>query len=77
LPAKMLFNGLQDVTVRLYPQVRLVKQALFKLGIVSNLMSGSGPAVFGIVSSRKEAFYLSRQLKKKNKDWRIFVAKTI
>jgi 4-diphosphocytidyl-2C-methyl-D-erythritol kinase len=40
-------------------------------------MSGSGPAVFGIVSSRKEAVTLKRQLDRENRSWRIFVTKTV
>jgi 4-diphosphocytidyl-2C-methyl-D-erythritol kinase len=40
-------------------------------------MSGSGPAVFGIVASRKEAVGLAKRLKKSEKSWRIFVTRTV
>ena len=40
-------------------------------------MSGSGPAIFGLVSSRKEAYAVARQLKAKKGNWDVFVAKTI
>jgi 4-diphosphocytidyl-2C-methyl-D-erythritol kinase len=46
------------------------------LGVKSILMSGSGPAVFGIVSSRKEAVSLAKVLKKSNRLWRVFVTQT-
>ncbi|MCX5697874.1 MAG: 4-(cytidine 5'-diphospho)-2-C-methyl-D-erythritol kinase [Candidatus Omnitrophica bacterium] len=74
---KALFNSLQDVTFRLYPELKIVKASLKKLGLKSILMSGSGPAVFGIVSSRKEAVFLAEQLKKKHKSWRIFSASSV
>ncbi len=74
---KALFNSLQDVTFRLYPELQCVKSSLEKLGLKSILMSGSGPAVFGIVPSRKEAVFLAEQLRKKHKSWRIFSASSI
>ena len=70
-----LFNSLGFVTARLYPQINAIKERLTQLGVKSILMSGSGPAVFGIVSSRKEALSLSRQLKS-YKRFRVFVTRT-
>ena len=73
---KFLWNSLEPLTLRFYPQVRRIKEALTALGIKAILMSGSGPAVFGIVSSRKEAVSLGKELKKQKKGWKIFVART-
>jgi len=70
-----LFNNLEKVTARLYPQIDATREKLAQLGVKSILMSGSGPAVFGIVSSRKEAQSLSRQLKA-NSSWQVFVTRT-
>jgi len=70
-----LFNSLGQVTARLCPQINAIKQKLMQLGVKSILMSGSGPAVFGIVSSRKEALSLCRQLKS-NSFWQVFVSRT-
>lgn len=75
--ATALFNSLEPVTFSLYPQVKRVKRRLLKLGLNSVLMSGSGPAVVGIASSRKEAQSLAKRLKRENKLWRVFVAKAI
>jgi 4-diphosphocytidyl-2-C-methyl-D-erythritol kinase len=72
----LLYNSLEEVTTRLYPEVKRVKTELARLGLKSILMSGSGPAVFGIASSRKEAATIERQLKKKSRSWRVFVART-
>ncbi len=71
-----LGNSLEPVTLRLYPEVSRVKEQLAAGGARSILMSGSGPAVFGIVSSRKEAVFLGSKLKKKNRSWRVFVTRT-
>jgi 4-diphosphocytidyl-2-C-methyl-D-erythritol kinase len=71
----LLCNSLEEISARLYPEVGQIKRKLASLGLKSILMSGSGPAVFGITSSRKEALTLQRQLKMR-RSWRIFVAKT-
>ena len=76
IKAELLFNSLEQVTTKLYPEAERAKSALKKLGLKSILMSGSGPAVFGIVSSKKEAESSSRKLRNLERSWRIFVART-
>jgi len=76
LLGKLLFNSLESSTIKLYPEVARIKESLSKLSLQSILMSGSGPAVFGIVSSRKEAVSLSKKIKKQNKTWQVFVTST-
>ncbi len=73
---KYLFNSLEPVTKRLYPEVKQVEKALKMLKLRSILMSGSGPAVFGIVSSRRKALELSGKLVKQHSSWRVFVTRT-
>ena len=70
-----LFNSLEPVTAALYPQIDAIKEKLIQLGAKSILMSGSGPAVFGIVSSRKGALSLCRQLKT-DSSWQVFFTRT-
>jgi 4-diphosphocytidyl-2-C-methyl-D-erythritol kinase len=48
-----LGNVLEEVTLKLYPEVHHVKECMLKLGADGVLMSGSGPTVFGLVA--KEA----------------------
>jgi 4-diphosphocytidyl-2-C-methyl-D-erythritol kinase len=48
-----LGNVLEDVTLKLYPEVEHLKNSMIRLGAEGVLMSGSGPTVFGLVS--KEA----------------------
>lgn len=77
LIGEAMFNGLETVTCGLYPEVTRIKERFSGLGAKSILMSGSGPAVFGIIPSRKEAVSLAAQLREENKSWRVFVSKTI
>lgn len=72
-----LFNGLEEITTRLYPVVRRIKQQLAGLGLKPVLMSGSGPAVFGVASCRKEAVLAAGKIKKIDASWRVFVTRTI
>ena len=76
LIGKALFNDLERITAKLYPEVKRIKKRLADLGLGAILMSGSGPAVFAIVSSRKEAVSLNMQLKQEGRPWRIYVART-
>jgi len=39
-------------------------------------MSGSGPAIFGIASSRKEAVSIHQQFEKE-KRWRVYLVQTL
>ena len=42
-------NVLEDVTLKLYPEVQQLKEGMIRLGADGVLMSGSGPTVFGLV----------------------------
>ena len=72
-----LFNSLERITLGLYPQVGVVKKRLSDLGLKSILMSGSGPAVFSVVSSKKKAVSLSRLLTREHPHWQIFATRTV
>ena len=73
---RAIYNSLEPVTEALFPQVRRIKDKLLAQGAQLIMMSGSGPAVFVIVSSKKEAVLLSRRIKKENPFWKVFVART-
>jgi 4-diphosphocytidyl-2-C-methyl-D-erythritol kinase len=76
LLAGALFNSLEAVTAKIYPEVKRIKEKFTESGVKLALMSGSGPAVFGIVTSRKKAVALSGKLKRKDRSWRVFVTST-
>jgi 4-diphosphocytidyl-2-C-methyl-D-erythritol kinase len=75
--SEFLFNSLEEVSMAMYPVISKVKSLLSNLGLEAILMSGSGPSVFGLVSSRKEAYAVARRLKTKLGNWDAFVAKTV
>jgi len=72
-----LFNGLEAAAIDLYPGLARVRRVLTMAGVPNICMTGSGSAFFGIVSSRKEALRFSRRLKKLNRRWHVFVARTV
>jgi 4-diphosphocytidyl-2-C-methyl-D-erythritol kinase len=72
-----LFNSLGVVTSRLYPVVKQVKNSLLGIGLDKVMMSGSGPAVFAICNSGKQAQSLRSKLRKQHKSWQVFVVSTI
>lgn len=49
-----LGNVLEDVTLKLYPEVAHLKDTMLRLGADGVLMSGSGPTVFGLVSKESK-----------------------
>jgi len=77
LIGKALFNSLQEVTFKTHPFLKQAQKELIKLGLEAILMSGSGPAIFAILRSRKEAKALFKRIKQKKKSWQIFIARTI
>ena len=74
---KHLFNSLEPVTCSLYPIVIQVKKALLDLGLDKVMMSGSGPAVFGICDSLNQARAYKKKLMGAYKAWQIFVTSTV
>jgi 4-diphosphocytidyl-2-C-methyl-D-erythritol kinase len=72
---RVISNSLEPVTESLYPQVTEAKRLLVASGAKTILMSGSGPAVVGIVPSRKEAREIYARLGSV-KHHRIFLAST-
>ena len=72
----LLFNSLEQVTLKLYPEVRRVKKTLKAFGLENVLMSGSGGAVFGIVSSGEKAAALVKRIKRVAKLWEAFKIRT-
>ena len=77
LLTKLLFNSLEKVSKAMFPVISKVESSLSDLGIEAISMSGSGPAVFGLVPSRKEAYAAARKLKRKLRNCDVFVAKTV
>ncbi|AZR74524.1 4-(cytidine 5'-diphospho)-2-C-methyl-D-erythritol kinase [Anoxybacter fermentans] len=58
-----LVNVLEDITLYYYPQVAETKKIMENLGTYPVLMSGSGPTLFAIIDSKREADEYAMKLK--------------
>jgi len=72
--AKGFYNSFTEISQRLCPDILEIKKKMEDAGVKAVSMSGKGPAVFGIVSTGKEAIECKRQLK--NGAWSVFIVKT-
>jgi 4-diphosphocytidyl-2-C-methyl-D-erythritol kinase len=67
-------NDLEKVASKVFPKLLQIKKKLTELGIKIQSLSGSGPAIFGITESRKEAERKAKSLR--SKGWQVFVVRT-
>lgn len=74
--AENMKNVLEEVTIPEFPQVAEAKRRLAGLGAAGSMMSGSGPSVFGIFSSRAAAENAFEAVKDDGK-WDCFLCRTI
>ncbi len=72
---KLLTNDLQEVMIRFSPGLEKIKQRLKSLNVQGVMISGSGPAVFGITSTQKEAQHIKSILSRRFSQ--VFVVKTL
>ncbi len=72
--ANSLYNRLEDVVLPIYPIVSEGKKilSLYAEGV---LLSGSGPAIFGLFRKRKEAVKASKDIRC-DKRWQLFLTET-
>lgn len=70
-----LGNDLEDVTAAACPEVGALKARLEALGALKTLMTGSGPAVYGIFPGEREARLAARELR--NESLALFVCRTV
>jgi 4-diphosphocytidyl-2-C-methyl-D-erythritol kinase len=59
-----LHNDLEEVSLKLHPELNDLKQKLLRYGALGALMSGSGPTVFGIFTDEKAAKKALETIKK-------------
>ena len=71
---KYIRNDLEKAASKIFPKLFQIKEKLKSLGIEGQSLSGSGPAIFGIVKSRKGAETQAKSLK--SKSWQVFVVRT-
>lgn len=74
---RYLNNDLENVTSKIYPVVNDIKTILRKAGALACQMTGSGPSVFGIFSSKETAEAASKKVGSAMDDCRVFVAENL
>lgn len=74
---KLLYNDLEKVVLPAYPLVAQLRSEFQRHRNLGTMMSGSGPTVFCLVSSREQAEQIHHQVRAKiaNPDLELFVAK--
>jgi 4-diphosphocytidyl-2-C-methyl-D-erythritol kinase len=74
----VLHNDLESVSLRIYPELADLKKMLLRHGALGALMSGSGPTVFGIFRSGKEAKQALEFIEKEVSDqYMLFLTKSL
>lgn len=71
-----LGNVLESVTVPAYPLIAKIKEKMLNAGALATLMSGSGPAVFGLVADQNAAEKIA-DIWKNDEEMQVAVALTM
>ncbi len=70
---KLLFNRLEETIFSLYPNLLQMKNLLERFGFCGLLVSGSGSAIYGLCSNRKQAEMIRNQIELRGMG-KVFVA---
>jgi 4-diphosphocytidyl-2-C-methyl-D-erythritol kinase len=73
---EILANDLENVTVKRFPVICEIKRRLVAAGARGDLMSGSGPTVFGVFGSEDSARQAEQELAKQG-GWFVRAVKTL
>ncbi len=58
----IMYNDLEKVAFQKYPELAIMKNKLLRAGARGVLMSGSGPSIYGLFSSRKETEEMAQKI---------------
>jgi len=74
--SQILFNHLETVVSKEYPQIDVMKKMLFSAGAMGALMTGSGPTVFGLFWEERTAAKAYEEIKRlvSRRGWAVFKA---
>lgn len=56
-------NVLEEVTIKMHPQIQHIKNDMLKYGALGTMMSGSGPTVFGIFETKEDCIKAAEYFK--------------
>lgn len=74
--ANNMKNVLQEVTIPMHPEIESIKQKMLQRGAMGSMMSGSGPTVFGIFSTKEKAIVAANYFKTRENLKEVFVTST-
>lgn len=72
-----LFNDLEEVTLKHYPEIALIKKLLLEHDAKDTLMSGSGSTVFGLFTEQNRAAYCKDVIQSLYPDWKLFLTEPL
>jgi 4-diphosphocytidyl-2-C-methyl-D-erythritol kinase len=77
--SRLLWNDLEEVVSKEYPQIGVMKKMLYSAGALGVLMTGSGPTVFGVFSEEGGASEAYKKVRKmvRGKGWIVLNAHSI
>jgi 4-diphosphocytidyl-2-C-methyl-D-erythritol kinase len=77
--SRILFNHLEEVVSKRYPEISLMKEYLRSAGAMGALMTGSGPTVFGLFQEAKSAERAYTKIEEwvETKGWVVLKARSI
>ncbi len=77
--SQILFNHLEAVVSKEYPQINVMKKMLFSAGANGALMTGSGPTVFGLFQGEGIATKAYEKIEKlaSRRGWAVFKAHSV
>ena len=77
--SRILFNHLEEVVSRKYPQIGIMKKILISVGTLGALMTGSGPTVFGLFKDEKSSTRAYEKIKARvaKRGWIVFKSHSI
>lgn len=71
-----LYNDLEGVSIKMHPEIGMLKDLLLSHGAQGALMSGSGPTVFGVFQNEEERIQAENALKEVGK-WTLLGAHSL
>ncbi len=77
--SSVLWNDLEGVVSRGYPEIEAMKKVLYSAGALGALMTGSGPTVFGIFSEEGDASKAYKKVRRmvSERGWSVLKAQSI
>ncbi len=76
LLSRSLFNRFEEVIMAKHPVIGGIKSELLREGAVGALMSGSGPAIFGLFHDGEKAKEIAKTISTMRKEERVYVTRT-